>query len=146
MPTLPSPHRLTFQSRPTPPIRCNGLCLVLTRNVFPFTRCVVTTWAQIIFCSQMLSNIACPVCLVCLYFSCWRVLLCFTTIKRGGSGQWRWIRTPGSSRERHFVSVSLTARVPCLDIPPLSRFTLSDGIKLSPTFARFYKIDKSSNI
>ena len=39
-----------------------------------------------------------------------------------------WIGTPGSSRERHFVSVSLPARASFLDAPPLSRSAPSDGI------------------
>ena len=45
-----------------------------------------------------------------------------STIRWGGSGQWRWIRTPGSSWERHCL-----AQAPCPDSPPLSQSILSDG-------------------
>ena len=38
------------------------------------------------------------------------------------------VRKLGSSQERHFVSVSLPARAPCPDSPPLSRSTLVDGM------------------
>ena len=49
------------------------------------------------------------------------------TVNLGGSGQRRRIETPGSSRERDIVSVSLPARAPCFDTPPLSRATPVDG-------------------
>ena len=36
----------------------------------------------------------------------WMHLKILLPSDRGGPGQWRWIRTPGSSRKRHFVCLS----------------------------------------
>ena len=56
------------------------------------------------------------------------------TVTRGGSGQWGLIGTPGLSRNRPFVSVSLPATGPCPDSPPLSRSTLSHVSKCGARF------------
>ena len=43
------------------------------------------------------------------------------TVRRGGLGQWRWIKTLGLIWNKHFVSMFLPVTALCPDSPPLSR-------------------------
>ena len=47
----------------------------------------------------------------------------WNTVRRGGSGQWRWIGTRVLSRERHLDHMSLPAQARRPNSPPLSRST-----------------------